>query len=121
MTRKLSLPFVAAVSGALLLGACEQSDDQAWQASGPTRICTDRAGARVADNQCAVRPHGAGGNAFLWYYLGTLGRRSYVPAYGGRVSGGSYSPAAGVSYRAPVSIARGGFGESAHAFGGVGE
>lgn len=118
----LGLSAVLAVAAAM--SGCDRGGD--WQASvGPTRVCVDRNGHRVPDADCAptAAGHGGGGgNAFLWYYLGTLqGRSAGAPAVGGMVAGGSYRPEAGVSYRtAPAGgIARGGFGATAESFGGA--
>ena len=115
-----SLAVVLAVAGAM--SGCDRQD-RGWEAAtGPTRVCADAQGRRVSDDQCATHREGGGVSPFLWYYLGTLNRGSGVPPVGGALTGGSYRPAAGVSYAAaPASgIARGGFGATARSFGGVG-
>ncbi len=110
------LTAVLAVSGAFLAGCDDHSHE--WQAStGPVRVCTDLRGQRVPDDQCAAPYHGAGASPFLWYYLGTLNRRTMLPPLGVPVTGGSYNPAPGVSY---PSISRGGFGGLASHYGGDG-
>jgi hypothetical protein len=118
----VSLTMALAVAGAV--GGCDRDQNKDWQASNqPTRVCVDQQGHRVPENQCGQPVHTGGGvSPFLWYYLGTLGARSYVPAYGGAVSGGSFAPAAGVRYGAAPAggISRGGFGGTARSFGGVG-
>jgi hypothetical protein len=116
-----SLTVALAVAGAL--SGCDQHQDNGWQASsGPTRVCVDQQGHRVADDQCAPQHQGGGVSPFLWYYLGTLNRSTGVPGYGGVVTGGAFTPSPGVRYgAAPASgIARGGFGGTASSFGGVG-
>ena len=125
-TIHLNLTLVAA--SAVTLAACDNHPDT-WIAQQDTQICVDHSGNRVPDADCQnYHPVGSGvGNAFLWYYLG---RSSAVPYYGERVSGGSFTRTAGATYfHAPVrtamtrsaAVARGGFGSSAHAFGGFGE
>lgn len=110
------LSFVTAIAAALSISACGRPAEQDWsQSSG--RVCTDRAGKRVPEENCN-RATGGGSNAFLWYYLGTMaaGRNNSgaaVPAYGQRVTGGSYSAPA--SYKPSPSVQRGGFGSSARA------
>ena len=121
----LTLATVLAVASAMVAGCDDHNTNNDWQASnGPTRVCVDKDGKRVADDQCAPVRTGGGGfgaNPFLWYYLGTLNRGYGVPGYGGFVGGGSYQPAAGVSYGAApaAGIARGGFGGTAHSTGGA--
>jgi hypothetical protein len=126
---KKDLKITTAIAGALLAGACQQQPDE-WTAQRDTAVCTDRQGHRVPDANCqrqSYASHGGGGNAFLWYYLG---RNSAVPYYGEQVRGGTFSRAPGRSYfQAPTgssmtrtaAISRGGFGSSAHSFGGFGE
>ena len=119
----LSLTMVLAVAGAL--SGCDRKEDKGWDSAGaPTRVCVDQQGRRVPEDQCgAPRTTGGGVSPFLWYYLGTLGRGSYAPGYGGLVGGGSYRPSPSVSYGAAPAeggIARGGFGATAHSFGGLG-
>jgi hypothetical protein len=125
--KKFDLILTTAVASAILLTGCSRSDD--WNTNRDTAVCTDRQGHRVPDANCERSAHGGGGggNPFLWYYLG---RNSAIPPYGERPFGGSYTRTAGATYfHAPVStdftrsavISRGGFGESAHAFGGFGE
>jgi hypothetical protein len=131
---KIDLKITTGVAAALLASACGRSDtDDGWTATDNTAVCTDRQGNRVPDSNCQQQAvnsggyHGSGGNAFLWYYLG---RNSAIPYYGERVTGGSFNRTAGASYfRAPAGtgmtraavISRGGFGSSAHSFGGFGE
>ena len=118
----LSLTMVLAVAGAL--SGCDRQEDKGWDsAAQPTRVCVDQQGKRVPENECATQHTGVGVSPFLWYYLGTLGRGSYAPSYGGMVTGGSYRASPGVSYgAAPAAggIVRGGFGGTAHSFGGLG-
>lgn len=118
--KTFSLTAVLLVSSALAVG-CERKE-QEWSAAGPTRYCVDHEGRRAPDDQCGRTYAGGGGNPFLWYYLGSMvGRRSYVPAMGGRASGGGYSPVGGVRYGAPALAARGFFGGVTRGgFGGVG-
>lgn len=125
------LTITTAIAAALLATGCSEPEEDGWTAQNDTAICTDREGKRVPDDQCPRQAlvdgyHGGGGSsAFLWYFLG---RNSVIPPYGERVQGGSFSRAAGRSYgRAPSStfvtragaISRGGFGASAHSFGGA--
>jgi hypothetical protein len=117
----LRLTMVLTVAGAL--SGCDQHKDQGWEASaGPTRVCVDQQGKRVPEDQCAANRPAGGVSPFLWYYLGSLNRGGYAPAYGGVVGGGSYQPRPGVVYGAlpPGGIARGGFGATARSFGGLG-
>ncbi len=129
----VGLTAVLAISAAVLAGCDRKSND--WQASSstttqPTRVCVDKDGKRVPDEQCpapGTQVHSGGGigNAFLWYYLGTqMANRPYaVPPMGGAVSGGGYIPTAGVSYgRAPgvSGVSRGGFGGIGARMGGFG-
>ncbi|MEH3158595.1 MAG: hypothetical protein PGN08_06395 [Sphingomonas taxi] len=74
--------------------------------------------------QTAAGSHTAG-NAFLWYFLA---RNAVIPPYGEPARGGAYARAPGRSYGfAPATtqvtragaISRGGFGASAHSFGGA--
>ncbi|MGC1301677.1 MAG: hypothetical protein WA840_04810 [Caulobacteraceae bacterium] len=116
----LSLTVALAVAGAV--SGCDQHKD--WQASaGPVRVCVDQQGRRVPEADCPqTHTTGAHISPFLWYYLGALSRGGSVPAYGGLATGGSFQPRPGVAY-GPVpagGIARGGFGGTAHSFGGLG-
>ena len=123
------LIFTTALASSLTLSACGQPSYQ-QTADQDTAVCVDREGNRVPDDRCNSNAgyHGGGvSNAFLWYYLG---RSSAIPYYGERVGGGSFVRPAGASYfHAPsstsmsrsVAISRGGFGSSAHSFGGFGE
>jgi hypothetical protein len=128
LDRRFSLAAVLMVSSAL--ASCGRQDDQGWNATQPARYCVDRQGQRVPDQQC--NSGGAGvGNAFLWYYLGSLNsqRSYYVPPIGGSAVGGSFRPAAGVPYvSAPLSseegggrgftpVSRGGFGATGEGIG----
>lgn len=123
---ELKITLVAAAAVGLL--GCDRQPEQ-WTAEQDTAVCVDRQGDRVADSNCPPANYhgGAASSAFLWYYLG---RRSLIPYYGERVYGGSFTRTAGATYfHAPVrsgttragAISRGGFGSSAHAFGGFGE
>ena len=125
---KRELTAVLLVSSALSGAACSRRQDQAWDA--PARYCVDhRTGQRVADEQCAPGGYrGAGVNPFLFYYLGTLNSRTYVPV-GGYAAGGGYAPVSGVRYSAAPTVsseafsasapsARGGFGGTAAGEGG---
>lgn len=122
---KIALTITTALA-ALLLASCGQQDDD-WTTHRDTAVCTDRFGNRVVDDNCQTRYAGNGGSGFAWYYLS--GGRSIAP-YGSRVSGGSFTRTSDATYfHAPPrtmvtrsqAISRGGFGESAHAFGGFGE
>ncbi len=127
---KIDLKITTGVAAALMLAACNREPDNGWTTTDrDTAICTDSSGKRVPDNNCQQRSAygGGGSNAFLWYYLA---RNSAVPYYGDRAAGGTYARSAGTSYfRAPAAslmsrstaISRGGFGASAHSFGGSGE
>ncbi len=126
---RVDLKFTTGVAAALLASACSNSQDDGWTAQGDTAVCTDRAGNRVDDDQCRRQQAQSGGHVgaspFLWYFLA---RNAVIPPYGERVAGGSYARAPGRSYgRAPATtqvtragaISRGGFGASAHVFGGA--
>ena len=124
-TIHLNLTLVAA--SAVTLAGCDQHQPDHWIAQQDTAVCVDHSGSRVPDADCESYHGGGASSAFLWYYLG---RRSAVPYYGERVSGGSFTRTAGATYfHAPVStamtrsaaVARGGFGSSARSFGGFGE
>jgi len=124
--KEISLRLTTALATAILLSACGQSND-GWTAQRDTAICVDGSGNRVPDDACAPRTAHAGGSPFLWYYLG---RSSSIPPYGDRAAGGSFTRTSGATYfHAPIetavtrsmAVARGGFGESAHGFGGFGE
>ncbi|MCU6454178.1 hypothetical protein LPN01_08820 [Sphingomonas sp. A2-49] len=120
------LKFTTGMAAALLASACSEPQRDGWTAQGDTAVCTDRAGNRVADNQCQRQAHAGGGaSPFLWYFLA---RNALIPPYGERVGGGSYARVPGRSYgRAPAAsnvtragaISRGGFGASARSFGGA--
>lgn len=127
IVKSINLKITLAAASAALVGGCEQSAPD-WTAQQDTAVCVDRQNNRVPDQDCD-RSYGGGGHssAFLWYYLG---RNSRVPYYGDRVTGGSFTRTAGATYfHAPVTtamtrstaVSRGGFGASAHAFGGFGE
>lgn len=129
------LTITTAIATALLASGCGRSDPEpdGWTAQNDTAICTDRDGRRVPDDRCPRQQlastgagvgHGSAGNAFLWYFLA---RNSVIPPYGERARGGSFAGVAGTRYtRAPAdtlvtrsgAISRGGFGASAHSFGG---
>lgn len=123
--KHFELGLTLTVAG-LVLAGCDGHQDTRQIASQDTAICVDRQGNRVPDGECNPGvSHGPGISPFLWYYLG---RASAVPYYGERAFGGSFTRTAGATYfHAPVStsmtrsaaVARGGFGSSAHAFGGV--
>lgn len=118
-TKTFNLVMVAAVAAAVT--ACGRPADQYGD-----RVCTDRAGRRVPDQQCQGQAAGGSSNAFLWYFLGrSMGSNGGgVPGVGGYVSGGSYQPTSGVRYGAPGTAARfsgatssrGGFGSTAAHF-----
>jgi hypothetical protein len=115
---KADLLITASVAAALMLYGCGNNPD--WTAQNDTAICRDRAGNRVPDSNCDARSTGAHPGFYGWYYLS---RGGYIPAMGETVSGGRTSAVAGHSYaHAPssASISRGGFGASAHSFGGFG-
>jgi len=112
---KDQLQLTTMVASAIALTSCNAQRDE-W--GGPTAVCTDAQGARIADSACG-RSGGTyvgGSHGGRWVYLN---RGNTVPAEGDRVIGGSYAPSPGVHYAPASSIARGGFGSSAH-FGGVG-
>lgn len=114
---KPDLRITTAVASALALVACGQSfnQDDGWTAAENTAVCTDRQGQRVEDRNCSQQSRQAHPNMFLWYYLM---RGGSVPPYGERVAGGSYARPAGASFTSSsasaATIARGGFGSSAH-------
>lgn len=104
MPRKLQgrlgpVTFVAAV-GALILSGCDLPMD--GTDADYVAVCTDKAGNRVDDSNCAHAPDTYdndgfdAGDAFLWYYLGTMSGNAYAPGIGQRVTGGVY--------RTPVSV-----------------
>ena len=123
MFKKGELRITTAVSAALLAAGCGPKFDakNGWTAAENTAVCTDQQGRRVEDRNCDTRTAYAGGPHYGWYYLG---RGSYVPGIGGWARGGSYAAPAGSHFtRAGVSaasIARGGFGSSAHFAAGRG-
>jgi hypothetical protein len=123
--KKFNLPLTTAISAAILAStACHSGRE--WQTDANTRVCVDKSGARVADDQC--RSHtGSGVSPFVWYYIA---RGGYVPYYNRPVTGGSYQPASSpetytsAPATAPAgAITRGGFGSigEGHAGGGAGE
>ena len=135
--KKFNLPLTTAISAAILVcSACNSSNkDKDWQASDNTRVCVDRDGKRVPEDQCrnqsynggAYNGGGSGISPFLWYYIA---RGGYVPAYYRPAYGGSYQPADSVGSYAPApanapagAVTRGGFGGigGGHAEGGAGE
>jgi hypothetical protein len=111
---KITIPMMTAVAAALLVSGCERNNG--WEASDNTRLCVDRQGRRMADEECNRGGVGAG-SFFAWYYLT---RGGYIPRYGQPVTGGSYVAAPDASYRpgAATAISRGGFGSSAHGSAG---
>ena len=125
-----SLTAVILVSSALAgAAACSrpQVGEQGWN-QGPSRYCTDRrTGVRVPESECAPGAyHGGGVSPFLFYYLGTLNSRTYVPI-GGRAFGGGYAPVSGVSYRGAPTVSAASFSAARAAsvsarggFGGIG-
>lgn len=90
------LSFATSVAAALSITACSP------RPQADSRVCTDGAGRRVADQNCQ-RSGGRAGGAY-WYYGG---RETARTGWGEKVSGGSYT--------AP---ARGGFGASARGSSG---
>lgn len=125
---KRDLTLTTGLAAALLASGCDRPQADGWTAQRDTAVCTDRAGNRVADDQCRRQAHAgghAGASPFLWYFLA---RSAIIPPYGERVAGGSYNRAPGRSYGfAPRAtnvtragaISRGGFGASARSFGGA--
>lgn len=124
--KKIDIALTTAMASALLLAGCNRHDD--WTTDRDTAVCVNQAGSRISDDNCN-RPRGyaGGGGGGSWYYYG---QNRSIPAYGERASGGSFTRTAGATYfHAPVetavtrsmAISRGGFGESAHGFGGFGE
>ncbi len=110
------------LAGAAALTGCDQPAPD-WSAQQDVAVCV-RDGVRVPNGNCAPTGYGGGG---AWYYYS---RGTVIPYYGDRASGGSFVRTSGATYfQAPVetsvsrsaAVARGGFGSSAHAFGGVGE
>ena len=125
MRVKTILIFTTALATSLGLSACDQPSVTQY-AQRDTAVCVDHQGQRVPDDRCGQHYYG-GASPFLWYYLG---RSAAVPYYGERVYGGGFTRTAGATYfHAPsatamsrsVAVSRGGFGSSAHAFGGFGE
>lgn len=123
MDFKSTLKLTTVMAAAILAAGCDSSDkfnpNDGWSAAENTAVCTDAKGQRVDDTSCR-RPRTAGMPAYMWYYMG---RGSYVPPYGGRVGGGSFSRGSGsyaTSESSAATISRGGFGSSAH-FAAVGE
>ncbi|HEY0311493.1 MAG TPA: hypothetical protein VGC56_03265 [Allosphingosinicella sp.] len=123
MFKKGELRITTAVSAALLAAGCGPKFDakNGWTAAENTAVCTDPQGKRVDDSYCDRRTAYAGGTHYAWYYLG---RGGYVPAMGGWARGGSYAAPAGSHFTrsgvSAASIARGGFGSSAHFAAGTG-
>ena len=114
-----SLLYTTAISSLIVLSGCDQQKPD-WTVQSDTKICIDRDGHRVASTSCATNPVMGGGyhgGGFFPYYLM---RGAIMPTIGERVTGGSMSPRAGVSYAVPGAISRGGFGASAEAHGGFG-
>lgn len=124
------MAITTAVAAALLASGCGGPEEDGWTAQTDTAICTDRDGKRVSDDNCPRQAaaggyHGGTSGAFLWYFLG---RNSVIPPLGEQARGGSFNRVAGTNYvRAPSNtlttragaISRGGFGSSAHSFGGA--
>lgn len=127
------LTITTAIAAALLASGCgrREPEPDGWTAQTDTAICTDREGRRVPDDKCprqtvaSTTHHGGGVSPFLWYFLG---RSAVIPPYGERARGGSFGGVAGMRYaRAPANtavtragaVSRGGFGASAHSFGGA--
>ncbi len=119
---KILLNFTL-LAGAAALSGCDQSPPD-WTARQDVAVCV-RDGVRVPDGNCPGASYGGASGA--WYYFP---RGTVIPYYGDRAAGGSFTRTAGATYfHAPVetsvgrsvAVARGGFGSSAHAFGGVGE
>lgn len=124
MFTKKELRITTAVSAALLAAGCGPKADpnKGWSATENTAVCTDEQGRRVDDTYCNNRNRAyAGSRHYGWYYIP---RGGYVPGMGLGARGGSYSAPAGSHYT-PASVggahvSRGGFGSSAHSFGGGG-
>ena len=112
--KTIELKITTAVSAALALAGCQRqfNPNDGWTSAENTALCTDAQGHRVPDAQCDTGYHGGGAH---WYYVP---RGVFVPPYGEPVRGGSYEAPHGISYtRSSASvetIARGGFGSSAH-------
>ncbi|HEY2007689.1 MAG TPA: hypothetical protein VGH23_01780 [Rhizomicrobium sp.] len=108
MRRNFTLLTLVAAS-ALSLTACD---------SRPSRVCAGPNGQRVDDANCNgahyAGGNGSGGWLYRWYYM----RGGSGPAVGETVTGGSFTPASGVSYS---TVSRGGFGGEGFHFGGFGE
>lgn len=111
---KSRLLITTAVASAFLAASCgTEVEDRSgeWTAEEDTKVCTDQQGNRVDDAKCAAAntqraANGAATGFFVWYFLS---RGGIVPRIGAPVTGGSYKPATGRSYKA-ASVARGGFG-----------
>lgn len=120
------LKWTTALAAALLAGGCNRaSADDGWTADTDTAICTDAQGKRLPDDRCRQHRVGGGGGMAHWYFLR---RGGIIPFVGERARGGSFRATGGIRYQtAPVStamtrsaaISRGGFGSSAHHFGGA--
>ena len=122
------LLYTTSLAAALLIGGCGNNSSNAY-ASQPTAVCVNQQGQRVSDAQCGGGYHGGGSNPFLWYYIG---RNSTVPYYGERAMGGGYTRTPNATYyhapsesnmsraTAMSTTSRGGFGSSAHSYGGSG-
>lgn len=102
---KGALVTVLAVSAGLLSGCGRPA---------PVRVCGDMWGRRLPDVDC----RGGGAHGANWVYLNSGGK----PALRDRISGGSNTPKAGVSYGLVPEggVSRGGFGGTGKGYGAHG-
>lgn len=107
---KSALVTVLAVSAGLLSGCGRPA---------PVRVCGDMWGRRLPDADCSGGGGAGGGHGGgSWVYLNSGGK----PAIRDRISGGSPTPRAGVSYGLVPEggVSRGGFGHTGEGFGAHG-
>lgn len=111
---KSALAITSAVASAFV-GGC--STNKAHQADENAQICANSDGVRVEDEHCDKRKTPRVAGFYSWYYIT---RGGSVPAMGQNISGGSFTPSAGVKYAKSGATApgaeRGGFGRSGHTF-----
>lgn len=107
----------------LLLAGCEPKPFVTGGAVGE-RACVDNNKTRVDDYRCVGATTYSGVHPFGAYYWWYMPRGGYLPPVGNLVntSGGSYYRSAVASTGGEVAssngVARGGFGSTAHSFGG---
>ncbi len=106
------LPITTAVAAAFTLSACGGALAQDDVAESDVKVCRDKTGKRVPDSHCGQQWAGAttSPGAQFWY----IGRGGRIPGRGQKVTAGSVTPKAGVSYAAASdsTVRRAGFGST---------